>query len=186
MRKLIKQRIVVLIITTVCIFISGCNKENKKKLNSTEYKIVKNCIDYIKKNNDYNFNNKFVVEPYFNHFVISNFFDHSAEKFISLFKDGNKEKYKKMENNINKIYAGQFNQDLLSFSEAESANYVISFSGFGENVIMGYINYNSNIITKSIKKEDYKTDGNNIDYFIFLLDDDSDIEKVITTAITIG
>lgn len=173
----------IMIFFIVCF--SAC-KSNDKKMTLEERKIIGNCIEYIKNNNNHSFKNEFVVEPYYCQFLISNFFDNSSEKFVKLFREKSIRDYKQLEENINREYADKFNMDLLEFSEADSANYVISFSGFGNGIIMAYVNYNSNLISKSTKKEDYKTDSNYLEYFIFLLDEEGDLKEVVKTAVTIG
>lgn len=162
----------------------SCSKKHDV-LSNHEHLIIENCIDYIKKNNEVYLNDCYLIKPYFANFTITNFFDSRDKSFVELFEEKPKSHYSKIEDIINKEYFNKYNSTLEELSSCKRSKYLLSFSGISDEMIIGYLNVQPSIVNKKELKGDYEIVMNAIDIYIFNLDGNGKITKVIKSGVDI-
>ncbi len=161
----------------------NCSEEHNK-LSKKESLIINNCIEYFNQNTLIE-NDCYGIDPYFYNFLISNYFDSQDESFSEIFKKKTKEDYIKIEKKINKEYFQKYNEDLYNLSSCDKSSNIIAFSGISDEIIIGYLMNNITEVTNEQLKNKYEVISNQIDTFIFLLNKEGGIKKVLTSSVDI-
>lgn len=178
------KKIIIFKIFSIVIIFNSCTGTDEN-LSRDDVNLLKNCIEYIEKKEMKDYKECYLVDPYFSAILITNYFDYSDESFEKLFENKSKDYYKKLQANINSKFLNKFDKELETFSKCnQSTNYVLRFSGISNEFIMAYVYVYSNEVTKeNLIERNYEDKVQQINDYIFLLDENKNIKEVLTGGV---
>ena len=178
------KKIIILKIFSLIIIFNSCSKPSEN-LSKDDINLLKNCIEYIEAKETKDYKECYLVDPYFSAILITNYFDYSDESFEKLFENKSKDYYKKLQANINSQFLNKLDKELETFSKCnQSTNYVLRFSGINDKFIMAYVYVYANEVTKqNLIKRNYEGRVQQINDYIFLLDENKNIKEVLTGGV---
>ena len=176
-RKIIFTVFLVLVIT------SSCKKEHTF-LSKNEKKRIEGALNYIVKNNNIGLTNCYLIKPYFSDFNISSFFESPDTSFINLFKERSTDAYLKIQNTVNHEFAGKYNSDFEQLSTCNKSNFIIRFSGFSENMVIGYLEESNREVSKDELRDKVTIKHNETIFYFFIYNDEGNIVNVLEDVLT--
>lgn len=169
-----------IILLSTLLLLIGC-KEKKIASTIEELNVISECIEYIQKNDK---ESCYLVNPYFNSFSISFFFNSNNKSIINLFNNISKQEFQELQKKIDDKYFKKHSESLENLSSCDKSKNIISFSGIENNMLMGYLHvYPNEMNMENVIDEDYSPPISEVNYFIFLLDKDGKIKEVLKDSI---
>ena len=173
----------IILIGILLFTISSCKRDHKL-LSEIEKIKIKNCINYIKNNNDIGLTNCYLIKPYFSDFNISSFFESPDISFKSLFKEKSTEDYLKIQNRVNLEFSGKYNSNFEQLTTCERGNYIIEFSGFSKNMVISYLKKSHKTVSKKELLDKTNLEHNEIIFYIFIFNNEGKITNVLENVLT--
>lgn len=170
-----------IIILTFILFIS-CKKK-KITLNLNDEKIIENCIKKIFDNEDMiEMKECYMVTPYLRSFPISYYPSKSIKTLFekSNFDDDN---FSKIQSSIDSKYKNVYFEELTKHSNCNESHTILTFSGAYNNLIFAQLIDTYEKVDKNKLKANYEIKPSQIFYYIFILNDEGEVEDYFQNAI---
>ena len=179
------RKLLILKAFSIFILFNSCSNKNAN-LSTEDINLLKSCVEYIENDqSESDFLNCYLVDPYFVPFLISNHFESLDESFVQLFKQKSIGYYKNPQETLNQQLTRKYNLELEKLSTCNNKSYyILSFSEIGDDILMAYIYvYDKNLSNQNLKEGKYDSSPQEIIDYVFLLDENKNIKKVLTGGV---